>query len=1283
MIDSRGLFLDDRAASVARALSVRAAAFDRLGAMVALLDGSGLILDTNEAWRLFARLNDGSASTTGPTVNYLEVCDRAAVNGSCTASVVAAGLREVLAGEREQFALDYLCPSPTEDRWFRIQAWSAPIADGAGLFVFHVDITGRKEQFDRLAALASGDELTGLPTRRSAVEFLDVQLADASERGEAVWVLLFDIDDFTSVNDLHGQHVGDELLVKIAHRARRAVRTSDRLFRFGGSEFVVVCPGGTQDGAARLASRLRAVMAEPFQVGALELRISISAGFASSAQAFTIESLICSADAEMYVDRQRNHHHETAGSLTTTGRPNVAGATRSGSAGEELGIGSFVAAFAAAQARADAVDAHSGDLALFFRPDGTIESAGATCWQLFGIEAEALVGVNGMDLIHPDDQERVFNEFGSIPDLGDWISTRFRVNHPSGRTLWVDEIVTNLVDDPNVGSIVANLRDVTEHVRAEEAVAFQARLLAAVGQSVIASDVDGLITYWNDASETMFGWTAEEATGEPLTSILPLDPRSPSTANELLLSGSISQSWSGELWVCAKDGGTVPVMLTHTPVYDGERRVGIIGVSTDISERIRSEQARALLSSIVLSTQDAIFSAGVDGLVTTWNDGASALFGYAAAEITGRHISTVFPLGAPGTGSDTNDAALLRVFEEAVRGRIVDAVDARCVTGDGRTVHVSISVAPIRSDAGRVIGTCTIARDVTERVALLETLEAERRRLVVAQESAKLGGFELNLDTLELTRSDELSRMLGLVPGAAPAEELEFVHPDDRHIIRQALVDAVAGLADGDYTYRVIRTDGELRWVHTQASRLPGASSHLIVGTVLDITDRHEAQLALAYRATHDGLTQLPNAVSLHESLERILSDSDDQCLVAVAVVDLDHFKQVNDRAGHTTGDVMLQRIADRLRCGMHPTDIVARVGGDGFVLVRTGVRTLADARALASDANALLSPAVDVGGRELRLTASIGVALSTPADSPASLIRDADNAMHQAKHDGRNQITVFDHLARARAERRQQIVDALPGALADGEFRLEYQPVVDLSSREIAGFEALLRWTQPELGTIAPDEFIPLAESTGLILGIGTWVFDTALGQLAAWHGDARVSPDLWMAINVSASQLTQPDLANHVSTAIERAGIPASAVHLEITESVLMDRVDKAMPTLIELATIGVQLSIDDFGTGYSSLSYLSRLPVDVIKIDRSFVNGLIGTGHGTSIVRIIIALAETLSLDVVAEGIEHTEQAETLNGLGCRYGQGFMWSPSLPPTAALQWMLDRNAPATLVPT
>jgi EAL domain-containing protein (putative c-di-GMP-specific phosphodiesterase class I)/DNA-binding winged helix-turn-helix (wHTH) protein len=272
--------------------------------------------------------------------------------------------------------------------------------------------------------------------------------------------------------------------------------------------------------------------------------------------------------------------------------------------------------------------------------------------------------------------------------------------------------------------------------------------------------------------------------------------------------------------------------------------------------------------------------------------------------------------------------------------------------------------------------------------------------------------------------------------------------------------------------------------------------------------------------------------------------------------------------------------------------------------------------------------------------------------------------------------VKVFDHHARSRAHRRQAITVALPAAFENADLHLEYQPVVELTTGQVAGFEALLRWDHADLGSIPPAEFIPIAEATGLILRIGVWVLDRSLQQLAEWRADPRASNDLWMSINVSAQQLGDPRLVDHIRAATDRAGVPAGSVHLEITESVLMERVDNALATIVELQSCGFSVSIDDFGTGYSSLSYLSRLPIDTVKIDRSFVSGLTGSaaGHDPSIVRAMIALADALDLAVVAEGVELKAQLDFLTELGCRYGQGFLWSPSLIPAEALNWMIGR---------
>ncbi|MBK5334012.1 MAG: EAL domain-containing protein [Ilumatobacteraceae bacterium] len=822
--------------------------------------------------------------------------------------------------------------------------------------------------------------------------------------------------------------------------------------------------------------------------------------------------------------------------------------------------GDAAAQLAAVRAQVDASVANSCDMVVFLHSDATVQSASPACRRLLGVEPAELIGHNVLNLVHPEDRGRVCAAFASIPNLGDHVRVEFRFVNAHGDIRWVEEVATNLVADPSVGYVVANLRDVTDRVTAEKEVRLQTALLAAAGQAIVGTDTEGAVFYWNAAAEATYGWTADEAIGQQAAVMFEPPGGWDVIDDEGVALLNAGQLWTGEKRVQTKSGNPIPVLVTYSVVFVDGVRVGTVAVASDISERLRTEQATALL---------------------------------------------------------------------------------------------------------------------------VNQIEVDRRRLAAAQASAKLGSFEVNLDTGEITRSDELSRILGHGPGMVMASEFEHIHPDDRFQLAQLLSEAAAGRDEGEITYRIVRPDGEVRWVQSQATAVRGPNSNVIAGTMLDITDRHQAEAALVYGATHDSVTDLPNRATMNERLQSAIASSDADHLVALAVIDIDRFKLVTDGLRHSSGDEALRALATRFRSGLRPNDFVVSTSGDGFAVVRIDVRTMDDAHQLGNDVLVLLDEPLRLADRELFLTVSVGVTLSTASDSPESLLRDADDAMYQAKRDGRNQVKVFDHHARSRAHRRQSVTTALPQALERDELHLEFQPIIDLATCEVAGFESLLRWDHPELGSIPPAEFIPIAEATGLILRIGIWVLDHSLQQLAAWRADPRVPRDLWMSVNVSAQQLIDPRLVEHVRAAAEHAGVPATAVHLEITESVLMDRVDNALGTIVELQSFGFSVSIDDFGTGYSSLSYLSRLPIDTVKIDRSFVGGLGAgaTGHDPSIVRAMIALADVLDLDVVAEGVELASQLDFLTELGCTFGQGFLWTASLVAPDALEWMIRRVRPPRII--
>ncbi len=676
------------------------------------------------------------------------------------------------------------------------------------------------------------------------------------------------------------------------------------------------------------------------------------------------------------------------------------------------------------------------------------------------------------------------------------------------------------------------------------------------------------------------------------------------------------------------------------------------------------EDTAAQLASIVRSSIDAIFSTDLDGNIATWNPAAAELFGYDAADIIGRSVRNLVP--------EDSVPELDEVLVMVRAGERVSNSETVGLRSDGVVLGLSATMSPVRDVAGRVIGTSTIARDTSERLELQRRVEAERRRLVDAQASAGLGSFEIDLFAETFHRSEEFWRIIGRSPSDAAGPDFSFVHPDDLPEVTDALQQVVEGQNVVECTHRVVRPDGEIRWVVTRTSRFRDPSDLVIAGTMLDITERKEAELALEHLAYHDPLTGLANRSKLGDLLDAQLASSHAAgCRVVVALIDIDQFKVINDSLGHSGGDRVLEAIARRLEGALRPGELLARFGGDAFAVVRGGVEGLAEGAELGARLLASLDEPVVVDTRAFHLSMSVGVALSAPGERAEAMFRDADTAMYHAKDRGRARVELFDDALQQASRRRLELRTALATALDRDELSIHYQPVIDLGTSRTSGFEALLRWTHPTFGTVGPGEFIPIAEETGLIVPIGEWVLDRALAQLAEWRRSVGDGDGPWMAVNLSARQMERPDLVARVEAALAASGVPAAALHLELTESVLMDRIAASVDTVHELHRLGIRLSIDDFGTGYSSLSYLKRLPIDILKIDKSFVDGLGSEEDDTSIVHAIIEMARTLGLEVVAEGVETPTQLRCLQDLGCSHGQGYLWDRGRPAEHAAAWV------------
>ena len=483
-----------------------------------------------------------------------------------------------------------------------------------------------------------------------------------------------------------------------------------------------------------------------------------------------------------------------------------------------------------------------------------------------------------------------------------------------------------------------------------------------------------------------------------------------------------------------------------------------------------------------------------------------------------------------------------------------------------------------------------------------------------------------------------------------------------------ALVSPVEKLKKGDLQtvhteIRGLHRDGSDVWMSLNISlaRDWQFRTHNLIVQAQDVSARRRAEAELYHNAYHDNLTQLSNRVHFDEQLNRAIArvQRHPEQRFAVMYLDFDRFKMVNDSLGHKAGDELLVNVAKRLKAMLRETDVLARLGGDEFAILVEDLNRQRDAVDLAERIHKELTKPVLLGTMEVAITASIGITFSTNNyQSSDQIIRDADIAMYKAKSKGKGQYAIFDSSLHAHVSAQLQLETELRKALGQGEIFLDYQPICTLKDRRLMGFEALARWNHPERGLLEPSMFIPVAEETGLIVPLGNWVLSEACRQMREWRS-IRDSSELKMSVNVSSLQLTHPDFVSHVARSLSAAEMKPEQLTLEVTESVLMNGIENAISTLTALRQMGVQLSIDDFGTGYSSLSYLATLPIDALKVDRSFIEKMSRDGEGSEIVKAIFKLGQALSKQVYAEGIETSAQLTLLQELGCEFGQGFFLS------------------------
>ena len=906
---------------------------------------------------------------------------------------------------------------------------------------------------------------------------------------------------------------------------------------------------------------------------------------------------------------------------------------------------------------------------------------------------------------------------------GENVTQHEMVHLKKGRTpIDVSLTICPIMDGKTMTGASVVARDITERKRAAGSLAQQAAAMKASMDGMTIIDHSGVCIYLNDAYAKTFGYADPARLIGASWEMFYFEDELSRLKGEIMPAVWRDGSWRGEAMGLKLSGGTFPLEISISTVDGG----GLVHVVRDITERKKLEETlrnsslkddltglfnrRGLLKQAAPYFDFArrqkekllLLFIDLDGMKRIndefgHDEGDNALI--QTARILNSSFRSTDIIARLGGDEFTVLVTDLNASKEEAITRLNDNLKAYNATEKrGHKLAFSIGVATLEPERmacfEELLEQADQAMYEQKRMKRRRATERSQNRLGDAGadshaesqfapdsipfalstdskaashgtfDNAAIGMAVVSMDGSWLQVNESLCKLLGYSEQELRATSFQrLTHPEDLRHVQSYIQRVLEGyIQSHEQEKRYIHEQGHTVWVQWHVSLLKDSETGTkrLFFQVQDISDRKKAEEKL----TQDTLTGLPNRARFYDLLKlrvaRKQLNQDGQC--AVLLLDVDRFKLVNDSLGNASADQLLIQIAQRVKTCMRQGDILARVGGDEFAVLLDDVSGEEEASSVATRIQQALAISFNLLGQEVYTTLSIGIALASNYEQVSDMLRDAETAMHQAKARGKARYEVFGHDMHGELMSRLKMETDLRRACERDELFVDYQPIVSLGNRTLIGFEALVRWRHPEFGLVPPKDFIPVAEETGQILTIGQTVLESACRQACEWQQTYPAAPPLFISVNLSVKQFNQPGLVENIAALLEQFQLPPRCLKLEITESVFSDNIEAAVGLLTQLRKLGVQLSIDDFGTGYSSLSYLQRFPIDTLKIDRSFVTQMMENEENLAIVRTIVALAQNLGMDVVAEGVETEDQLKLLKKLECENGQGYLFSTPL---------------------